>query len=445
MITTVLEGVSIIDGTGRPRFCTDIALAGERIAIVGDCTGREARRRLDCRGSIAAPGFIDACSHTGSRWLTLPGQSTKTAQGVATEITAISAKSLSSDWEESLSFDGFLDLARRAGYEAKGSFLADAGVREACEAGAGGGFIDFELMSPSDAVTLAREARAGGAPRVVVANAQIDDAIAVAERAAVHVHVARVESAPREMERILERIDRARTRGASISIDVYPYVATWISLESLLPARVGVAALEDEAFAATVALEMQVRLGDIWHDVMLASVASEERMAWCGMRFDEIARQMRVSPARAVLSFVQSEGGEARAFYFRLREDDIATALSADFCAVGSSAPSYDLRDRRFGLVHPRAYGTFPRIVGRYVRRRKTLSLEEAVRRMTSLPARIFGLDRRGEIAEGASADLTIFDEREFVDTATYEQPYSLPTGLRYAFINGRQTIGETS
>lgn len=445
MISTVLEGASILDGTGRPRFVTDIALVDQRIAIVGDCTGREALYRLDCRGAVAAPGFIDACSQTGARWLTLPRESSKTGQGVATEITAISTKSLQSDWEESLSFDGFLDLARRSRYGAKGSFLADGDVRRACEAGAAGIILDLNRISLADAVAAGRDAATAGAPRAVVTAGELEDAIALAERANVHVHLAHLHANVAHVERALERIDRARSQGASLSCDVYPYVAEWIELASLLPARVTPEALHDDALSAAAALEMQARLGDVWGDLMLASVGSEERMEWCGWRFDDIASQMRLSPARAVLSFVRSEGANARAFFFRLREDDIATALSAEFCAIGSDASAYALDERLFGLVHPRAYGTFARVVGRFVRQRRTLAIEESVRRMTSLPAKIFGLERRGEIAENYAADINVFVEGDFIDTATYAQPYALPVGLRHAFIDGRATIGGTA
>jgi N-acyl-D-amino-acid deacylase len=438
MISTVLERASIVDGTGRPAFTTDIALVGERIAIVGDCTGREAHRRLDCRGSIAAPGFIDGCSHTGGRWLTLPRKSSKSEQAVTSEVCPIPLKSLQTGWEESLNFAEFLDLARRATYEAKGSFLADRDVRNACEAGARGVAIDLNLTSLSDAVGLATEAAAAGAPRAVVTLGALDDAIALAERASVHVHVAQAHEAPYPMQRLLEDVDRARTRGASISIDVYPYVAASIDVASLLPPGVDRDRLEDESFASAVALEMQARLGDAWPQLMLASVGSEERMDWCGMRFDDIGRAMRLSPARAALSFVRSEGDAARAFFFRMHESDVATALSAEFCTISSSAPSYALDERLFGNVHPRAYGCFPRVFGRYVRQKHALTVEEAVRRMTSLPARIFGLEDRGEIAEGRAADLVVFDETQFADTATYEASYTLPAGLRYRILDGK-------
>jgi N-acyl-D-aspartate/D-glutamate deacylase len=155
------------------------------------------------------------------------------------------------------------------------------------------------------------------------------------------------------------------------------------------------------------------------------------------MRFDEIARQMWRTPSRAVVDFIAAEGNAARAFHFCLKEDDVALALSAEFCAIGTSAEAYSGYETPFGLIHPRAYGTFPRIFGRFVRQRRTIGTEEAVRRMTSLPAAIFGVRDRGEIREDAIADLVVFDEERFVDTATYLEPRSLPEGLLHVFRSG--------
>ncbi len=396
-----------------------------------------------------APGFIDACSHTGGKWLTAFRANSKSSQGITEEITGLSTARFLDHWEESIRAAELFALARSTDHGTNGTFLAENDVEHAVEAGASGAAIDLSTTSLDDAISVARAAASSGAPRVSVRLRDsgnevidaLDDAVALAERASVHVHITNHHVAyshdSGRMERTLERIDRARTRGASITCDVAPYTATWIELASLLPSGVTPQALHDDALAAAVAMEMQARLGDIWHDVMLAEVGSEERVAWCGMRFDDIAKQTWRMPARAVVDTIAEEGNAARAFHFCLNEEDIALALSAGFCAVGTAAPSYSGDEQVFGLIHPRAYGTFPRIFGRFVRQRRTLLLEDAVRRMTSLPAQIFGLRDCGEIHEDAIADLVVFDEEQFVDTATYLEPTSLPKGLLYVFRSG--------
>jgi N-acyl-D-amino-acid deacylase len=437
LLATVLEGGTIIDGTGRPPFATDIAFADGRIARIGDCSDREAAVRIDCRGRAIAPGFIDACSQTGNDRYELPALTSKVAQGVVLEVTAEQAGG------------GLAGAARVAAFAS----CADApdpirATTEACEAGAIGAAIDLARTTLDAAIATARAAAAGGAPRarVQLGPDGIADAVAIAREADVGVHVthltASTANARASLERTLEAIDAARASGLELACDVYPYKATWIALASLAPAGIAPSALADEAVAAAAAMEMTARLGDIWHELMLAEVGDERNLAWCGMRFDEIARQMRLSGARAVLRLLAQEGDAARAFHFSIHEDDVATALSANFCSVGSDAPAFDPRIERSGLVHPRAFGTFARIFGRFVRGRRVLSLEEAVRRMSALPAQAFGMGAYGEIAPERCATVVVFDPQRFVDTATYERPESLPLGLDHLFIDGRAVVG---
>ena len=382
MISTVIVGATIVDGSGRPRFSTDVALSGDRIARIGDCSEVEAARRVDGRGSILTPGFIDASACPNESGRSLPRLNSKTAQGVTTEIYP----------------------------DEPGAMRASVRLRD----------YGRDLHDA------------------------LDEVIDAAARADAPLHIEQLHVEGRErwgtVDRALERIERARTLGLDITCDVYPYTATWIELRDLLPAALDVDAYDDERIAAGAALEMAARLGDIWHDLILAEVSSEERYAWCGMRFDEIARHMRVHPARAAIEFARLDGERARAFYFCMSEDDVATVLSAGFCAIGTGTMARSFSEERYGVVHPRAFGTFPRVIGRFVRQRRTLSLEEAVYRMTGLAARAFGLDGLGELRPDARADLVLFDGREFLDTATYEVPGSAPLGLKSVWIAGEAT-----
>ncbi len=382
MISTVIAGGTIIDGTSRPRFSTDLAIAGNQIARIGDCSEVDAPRRVDARGAILAPGFIDTCAYAGLSGRSLPRPDSKTAQGVTSEIFT-------------------------------------------------------EQPAPTRAIVRLRDYGRE-------LHAALDEAIDAARRADAPLHIEHLHVEGRErwgtVDRALERIERARSRGMDITCDVYPYTATWIELRELLPPSLDIDDYDDESVAAAAALEMTARLGDIWHDLMLAEVSSEERYAWCGMRFDEIARQMRLLPARAAIEFARLDGDRARAFYFCMNEEDVSTVLSAGFCTIGSRTQALSFNDERYGLVHPRAFGTFPRVIGRFVRQRRTLALEEAIHRMTGLAARAFGLDGRGELRPDAPADLVLFDAAEFVDTATYERPVSAPLGLKSVWIAGDAT-----
>jgi N-acyl-D-amino-acid deacylase len=441
MISTVIAGATIADGTGRPRFVTDVALIEDRIAKIGSCEGVECVERIDGAGFILAPGFVDACSHTDDGWLSLAALTSSTAQGFTAEITGLCGVS---------AFDPAV-REREPAVTRRSFAVPGPGLREACEAGALGVSMDLGSISPVAALAAARDACAGGAPRIAAHLRSygrelfeaLDEAIDLAARSGAALHLshlhARQHGAPIRLERALERIDRARSSGIAVTCDVYPYVATWIDLAALLSPTIALETLDDERFAAAAALEMEARIGDAWSELMLSEVSNERDYAWCGMRFDEIGRQMRLRPARAIVEFVRRNGLRARAFWFCLREDDVATALSAAFCAVGTAAAACSFHDERFGLVHPRTFGTAPRIFGRFVHQRHTLTLEDAVHRMTSFAARTFGLDGHGELSEGSRADLVLFSEHGFVDTATYERPVSRPVGLKHLWIAGHR------
>jgi N-acyl-D-amino-acid deacylase len=160
------------------------------------------------------------------------------------------------------------------------------------------------------------------------------------------------------------------------------------------------------------------------------------------MRIDAIASMWRTTPPRAVIRLLIEEEMRVESVFFSMSEDDVASVLSARFCCIGSdaSARAFSGITAR-GVPHPRTYGTFPRVFGRYVRQRRVFDTAEAVRRMTSLPAALFGLRDRGLIAPGAFADLVVFDDEHVVDRATYERPFVPPEGIRDVFVNGRAVV----
>jgi N-acyl-D-amino-acid deacylase len=286
----------------------------------------------------------------------------------------------------------------------------------------------------------------------------VREAIAVGERAEVAVQCSHHKAAGKrnwgKVHRTLETIDRARGRGIGVAIDAYPYVASWTELATLLPAAVrdggDAAALErlrDPERATGVALALQLARdpelgGDGWDTILVTDVGSERNADLAGLRLDAIARRWRTSPARAAIRLLVEEEMRVECAFFTMSEDDVATIYSAPFCCVGSdaSARAYAGITAR-GVPHPRTYGTFPRVFGRYVRQLRVFETAEAVRRMTSLPAALFGLHQRGTIAPGMHADLVVFDPEHVVDRATYERPFVPPEGIRDVYVNGRAAL----
>jgi len=476
LISTVLHGGMIVDGWRRAAYTTDIAIVGDRIVLIGDLAEREAVRRVDCRGKIVAPGFVDTCSHSDDVWLRLPGTPSKIFQGVTTEIGGMCGRSFplfgdGTEWpnrDAALSFIESQGTAPNVAFftagASHGTSIDTRTAIEAAEEGALGFSLDLQQTRSGgmDAIVEAtiRNAHESGAGRCALhlpfdAGDALDTlrtALAMVREYDVALHVSHLHVAyptPRaSIHRALEIIAEARDRGAIVSCDAYPYVATWDGLATLLPAVMqqpdgsAFERLADPQLAAVVAMEMQSRWGDRWNDIVLSEVGSERHLAWCGSRVDEIARAWRLSPARTVLQLLQDEGDAAKAFWFCLNEDDVAAVYSAPFTTVGSAAPAMRMdAESVFGYAHPRTFGTFPRIYGRFVRGRKTLPLEEAVHRMTLLPAHAFGLHQRGEIAVGAYADVVVFNEQTIRDTATYERPISAPAGIEHVYVNGTAVL----
>jgi N-acyl-D-amino-acid deacylase len=326
-----------------------------------------------------------------------------------------------------------------------------------------GRYADLEEL-----VAAAVEARESGAPLYAshvrdegdLLERSIEEAIAVGERAEVAVQCSHHKAAGKrnwgKVHRTLDAIDRARTRGIDVAIDAYPYIASWTELATILPAWVregGEAAalerLRDPERATAAALEIQLARdpafgGEGWDTILVTGVGGERNADLAGMRIDAIARRWGVSPPHAAIRLLVDEEMQVECAFFTMSEDDVATVFSAPFCCVGSdaSARAYAGITAR-GVPHPRTYGTFPRVFGRYVRQRRVFDTAEAVRRMTSLPATLFGLRERGTIALGMHADLVVFDPERVVDRATYEHPFVRPDGIRDVYVNGRGVLRE--
>jgi N-acyl-D-amino-acid deacylase len=460
-----------------------------------------------------APGFIDVHSHSDELWLVDGRALGKIFQGVTTEIGGNCGTSaaplhgearirkardartyrLDVDWT---TFDEFFGAVERSGVACNVATLVGLGTTRACVSGASDRRLEREelaaqtllvreavehgalgvssglIYEPSRYADVAElsacaiAAREAGAPRYVshvrdegdALIEAIDEALAIGNAADVAVRCSHHKAAGRrnwgKVHRTLATLDRARSSGADVAIDAYPYVASWTELATILPdaiRRGGEAAtlerLRDPAIAASTAMLLSLARdpatgGDSWHDILITDTGSDRNAAFAGYRLDEVAAHWRLSPARAAIRLLVEEELRVDCAFFSMSEDDVAAVLTADFCCIGSdaSARAFEGPTAR-GVPHPRTYGCFPRVFGRFVRGRSIFSTEEAVRRMTSLPADLYGIADRGRITNGAWADLVVFDPQRIVDRATYERPFVPPEGLRDCFVNGTAVL----
>jgi N-acyl-D-amino-acid deacylase len=257
------------------------------------------------------------------------------------------------------------------------------------------------------------------------------------------------------MPEMLGRIAAARRQGLKITADVYPYVAGSTSLSACLPpwALEGgtdrmVARLKDTATRERLKKEITTDSKD-WENIylgsggpsgiLIGSVVNRELENWQGKRLSEIAAAQKKDPLEALFDFIIADHGQTGAIFFMMQESDMQAALKSPFVSIctdsGARATDGPLAGSK---SHPRGWGSYPRILGKYVRDEHLLPLELAIRKMTGLPAENVGLKQRGLIREGYFADITIFDPNTVIDRATFEEPNQYPVGINYVVVNGQ-------
>ncbi len=499
----LIRGGTVVDGTGAPGRRADVGISGDRITAIGDLAGATAARTVDAAGLTVAPGFIDMLGWSQFTILVDGRGVSKVTQGITTELTGegwspapvnantlrddsaqFAAWGLTVDWRD---LDGYYRRLERSGTPFNvGTFVGATTVRlyvmgdarraptaaelrwmvalvdTAMRQGALGlstslGYPPATWAATDELVALARAAGRHGGLYITHIRSEGDgidralgEAFPVGERAGVSVEVWHLKLSSRRqwgrMPEILRRFEERRARGERVGANSYPYIASARGLASELPDWVEaggtdsmLARLRDPA----VRRRVRAQLGSLGH-VMLLSTLDTSLRRWQGRRITEIARELGKAPADVLMDIVIADRGNSGAAYFNMSEDDVRATIAAPWVGVGSdfgaTAPDGPLYQ---GPVHPRAYGTFPRILARYVREQRVLPLEAAVHKMTGVPAERMGLRERGLLREGWFADVTVFDPATVEDRATFEDPHRMATGVRYVLVNGRFTLDD--
>ena len=285
----------------------------------------------------------------------------------------------------------------------------------------------------------------------------IDEAIQIGQQGGVpveiyHLKAAGVRNYPKAALAIA-KIDSARQAGMDVQADMYPYQAGGTGLAACLPPWVSADNklfdnIRDTATRARIRAEVLADTSDFENLCSLSTPANvkvlgfetEPNKPLEGLRLDSIARLRGKDWVQTVMDLTLEEKGQLGALFFLAQEENLELQMRQPWIKFGTDASGMD-PDSATQLTHPRAYGTFPRILGYYVRERKVMPLEEAIRKMSSAVATRLGIQERGVLREGMYADIVVFDPNTVIDNATYEEPHKLSTGIREVFVNGTAVV----
>ncbi|KPL87466.1 N-acyl-D-amino-acid deacylase family protein [Levilinea saccharolytica] len=282
----------------------------------------------------------------------------------------------------------------------------------------------------------------------------VDEAIQVGREAGISVEVSHLKASGvrnwDKMALVIEKIQKAREEGLNVNADMYPYPASNTGLSSLIPdwAHVGgreamVARLQDPALRAQLRAELHDEVnanGVGWDRIFISDCPSNPRLE--GRHLGEIAAERGVHPWEAVFDILIETRCVADMIMFTMQEENVALGLQQPWVMIGTDA-SGRAAEGPFsaGKPHPRNYGSFPRVLGYYARQQELFSVEEAVRKMTSLPASKLGLTQRGYLRPGCYADMVVFDAQAVIDRSTFQQPHQYPQGIRWVVVNGQVVV----
>ena len=289
----------------------------------------------------------------------------------------------------------------------------------------------------------------------------LEEAFEIGRRANLPVEVYHLKAAGRKnwdkMPRVIETIHKARASGLDVAADMYPYPASGTGLTSVLPPWVAEGGklfdnLRDEGVRERIKAEVLNPSGD-WEAmasedgpeiVMPIGFQKEGNKQYVGKRLSEIAELRDEHWVDAAMNLILNEGQRVSTIYYSMSEDNVKLQLKEPWIKISTDAGGFDPEwGKKMGPTHPRAYGTYPRVLGKYVREEKVILLEDAIRKMTSSVADRLGLHERGLLRKGMKADVVIFDPETIADRATFEEPHQLSSGVRDVWVNGERVLKE--
>jgi N-acyl-D-amino-acid deacylase len=511
----VIRGGMIIDGSGGTPFTGDVAVLGERIAVVDASVSGTGATELDAAGLAVSPGFIDVESSayeslpqdgrgvsdiTQGITLTVFGEEPHDLMNDRIRAEVLSGRNVDFDYPITWNtLDGFLDYLEQrgvseniasltgitsirkvvVGWDDRAATPAELArmqelVRQAMRDGAVGVGIclSYDLAKFTNTAELTAMAAAaaefGGVYSTGLRSESgeiidaLDEAIGIGRNAGVKVIVnhAKVSGAAHwdKLDAVIARIEAARAAGVDVYTDMYHYPALWTALSSAIPPwavdggfAVLLERLRDPESRRRILTDMRnwtggwdnyVALAGRPENVIFLRFKNRDMNRLLGKTLADAARELRVSPEEAVLDLLLQNGEEIWSAFFTMSEDNIRRQVTLPWMMFGSdSMPIAAEEPFTLSLTHPRTYGSVARLLSDYVRDQELLPLQEAVRKLSALPAVVFGFRDRGRLKAGYFADVVVFDPAAIEDHATFTDPHRYSTGVRHVFVNGTQVL----
>ncbi|NQT18896.1 MAG: D-aminoacylase [Planctomycetes bacterium] len=502
----IIRGGMVFDGSGAAGFAADVAVSDDRIAAVGGLSAANAAKTIDATGCVVCPGFIDIHSHGDVLPLLCPTADGKVLDGVTTEIIGncgmspfpqspevVARRCDNPDHQIQPSWTCFEEFAARQeeiGTSINRGILVGHGNLRRCVAGDNGRALSADehrrmarlLRRSLDAGALGMSSgliyppgcfstRAEMLPlcRIVreydaiysthvrsegdALEAAISECCDVAAEAGARLQISHLKTGGKrnwhKIEWLLNELERRLEAGVDLAVDRYPYVASCTDLDALLPTW----AVEGGAEAELARLadpDIRARMipshwdADYWRRVMVSSISTDANKHLEGKTIAEIAQARGCEPADALFDIILEERTKVSTILFSMCEENLERILRFRMTAIGSDASVRAVNGpTAIGKPHPRAFGTFARLLGVYVRERGALDLPTAVHRMTGLPARRLRLKDRGAVRCGSFADVTVFDPEAIIDNATFADPCQYSSGVVHVVVNGVHTVAD--
>ncbi|MBI3734061.1 MAG: D-aminoacylase [Chloroflexi bacterium] len=495
----LIKGGVLYDGGGGEPYAADLAIQGDRIAAIGDLPDARAQTVIDARGLAVAPGFINMLSWAVESLIADGRSQSDIRQGVTLEVMGEgrsmgplneAMKQEMRQRQGAIQYDiawttlgEYLDfLARRGVSTNVASFLGAETLRihalgyadrpptaaeldqmralthQAMQEGAMG-LSTYLIYAPAcyahtdELIALAEVAASYGGLYISHIRDEddhildaLDEFLTIARQAKARAEIYHLKCSGEanwgQLDLVIQKIEAARAEGLAITADMYTYTASSNNISSTIPAwaheggfEALLQRLKDRAARERIRPEISLPSAE---KVLLVSFRSDALRPLTGKTLAEIAALRGVSPEDTVMDLIVEDDSGIGAVYFKMSEENVRRQIALPWVSFGSDGQSMSsegvfLRSN----THPRAYGNFARLLGKYVREERIITLPEAVRRLTALPAANLRLDRRGRLARGYFADVVAFDPDTIRDNATFDRPHQYATGMAHVLVNG--------